>query len=83
MAVTPLIAAMLWTTLSTDNPVSSNGGAIALFDEIAEGDEGQCKERRIPRMARQQQAQRRQRGGGNGMETTVVDGQSGGMTLLT
>jgi hypothetical protein len=28
---------------STDNPVGGNGGAFALFDKIAEGDEGQCK----------------------------------------
>jgi hypothetical protein len=71
---------------STDNPVGGNGGAIALFDEITEGDEGQCKGKNKPPNGKTATgaAPGGSIGGGNGNgdESGATDSQSGGMTLL-
>jgi hypothetical protein len=71
---------------STDNPVGANGGAIATFDEIVAGDEGQCTgNNKIPNGKTTGAAPGGSIGGGNGNgdgESGAMDGQSGGMTLL-
>jgi hypothetical protein len=73
---------------STDNPVGNNGGAIAIFDEIAEGDEGQCKgNNKAPNgKTATGAAPGGSIGGGNGNgdgdESGATDGQTGRMTLV-
>jgi hypothetical protein len=73
---------------STDSPVGANGGAIALFDEIAQGDEGQCKGKNNAPNGKT--ATGAAPGGsigdrnanGDDDESGATDGPSGGMTLL-